>query len=131
MHHPRFTLIQATMVLLISIVLMASAQASPSNKWRVQFSGKANSDGTIVFRLTPVGAPPMTAEVNVENNTGENGVAKRVVKVLKLQLPKDHFHVERDDGEDVLIKKRHGTENFDLEIVSNTVKGVRINPEHE
>lgn len=131
MHQPFSTFIQVTIALIVSMMLTASAQASPSNKWRLQFSGKANSDGTIVFSITPVGAPPMTAEVNVKNNTGENGVAKRVVKVLKVQLPKDQFHIERDDGEDVLIKKRRGTEDFDLEIVSNSVKGVHINPDHE
>ncbi|HKJ17910.1 MAG TPA: hypothetical protein VJ984_11205 [Xanthomonadales bacterium] len=108
-----------------------TAYASPSNKWRIQFSGKANSDGSIVITLTPIGGEPITAEVAVENNTGENGVAKTVVKGLKAQLSRDLFHIERDDGEDVLIKKRHGTANFDLEIVSNSVDGVRINPEHE
>jgi len=64
----------------------------------------------------------------IKDGTGENAVAKAVVKSLKEQLPEDSYHVERDDGEDVLIKKRLGEENFDVEIVSNTVKGVRINP---
>jgi hypothetical protein len=102
-----------------------------SNKWRLQFSGKANSDGTIVLKLTPKTGESYTAEIAVKNNTGENGVAKTVVKGLKAQLPKDLFHVERDDGEDVLIKKRFGKENFAVEIVSNTVDGVRINPDRE
>jgi hypothetical protein len=105
--------------------------ASPSNKWRLQFSGKANSDGTIVLKLSPENGETLIAEIAVENNTGENGVAKAVVKGLNDQLPKDLYHVERDDGEDVLIKKRHGAEDFDLEVVSNSVEGVRINPEHE
>jgi hypothetical protein len=102
-----------------------------SNKWRLQFSGKANSDGTIVLKLTPKTGESYTAEIAVKNNTGENGVAKTVVKGLKNQVPKDLFHVERDDGEDVLIKKRFGKENFAVEIVSNTVDGVRINPDRE
>ena len=58
-------------------------------------------------------------------------MAKTVVKGLQAQLPKDGYHVERDDGEDVLVKKKRGAANFDLEITSNSVKGVRINPEHE
>lgn len=114
--------------------LLASAtiaSAKPSNKWRLQFSGKANSDGVITINILPVDGEPLQAEIAVKDNTGENGVAKTVVKGLKEQLPKDRFHVERDDGEDVLIKKRHGTGNFDIEIVSNTVKGVRINPDRE
>jgi hypothetical protein len=48
-----------------------------------------------------------------------------------MQLPRDAYHVERDDGEDVLIKKRHGAANFGLKIVSNSVKHVRINPQRE
>lgn len=115
----------------VMMFICAAAQASPSNKWRLQFSGKADSDGTIVITLTPIEGEPITAEVAVKDNTGENGVAKTVVKGLKLQLPKDQFHVERDDGEDVLIKKRGSMTNFDLEIVSNSVEGVRIRPQHE
>ncbi len=116
----------------LGIVLSsATALAAPSNKWRLQFSGKANSDGVIVLKLSPIDGEPIAAEVSVKNNTGENGVARTVVKALKEQLPKDRFHVERDDGEDVLIKKRLGAEEFDLEIVSNSVEGVRINPDRE
>jgi hypothetical protein len=116
-----------------AIFLAASlaAQASPSNKWRLEFSGGADSDGSIVLRITPKGGAPIEASIDIEDGTGENHVAKTVVKGLKAQLPEDGYHVERDDGEDVLIKKRRGAADFDLEIVSNTVKGVRIDPERE
>lgn len=120
--------------LLLALVLAASAAtatASPSNKWRLQFSGKANSDGVITITVHPQGGTPITTEIPVKDNTGENGVAKTVVKGLEANLPKEAYHVERDDGEDVLVKKRHGAANFDLTIDSNTVKGVRINPDKE
>ena len=120
---------------LVSVSLGANASEEPavdsSNKWRLEFSGKANSDGVIAFLISPLDGDPISVEVSVENNTGENGVAKTVVKGLKAHLPKDRFHVERDDGEDVLIKKRHGTEDFGVEIVSNDVDGVRIKKEKE
>jgi len=58
-------------------------------------------------------------------------VAKRVSEVLREELPSEAFHVETDDGEDVLIKKRHGAANFDLQILFNSVKHVRIHAEHE
>ena len=117
-----------TALLLISV---AATQASTSNKWRLQFSGGADSDGVIVLRITPKGGEAITAQIAIKDGTGENSVAKAVVNGLKEQLPKDHYHVERDDWEDVLIKKHHGDENFSVEIVSNTVKGVRINPDRE
>lgn len=47
------------------------------------------------------------------------------------KLPDDAFKVERDDGEDVLVKKRMGAASFDVDIISITVKDVRINPERE
>lgn len=122
--------LRATLAALLMAASLA-ASASPSNKWRLQFSGGADSDGLIVLRITPKGGSPIDAEVQVGKGTGENAVAKTTVEALKAQLPKEAYHVERDDGEDVLIKKRHGAANFDVEVVSNTVKGVRINPDRE
>ena len=119
--------------LLPALLLAASlaVEASPSNKWRLQFSGGANSDGTIVLLISPEGGQPIEASIAIKDGTGENSVAAAVVKGLQAQLPKDHFKVERDDGEDVLIKKRRGAPNFDVTVVSLDVKGVRIRPEHE
>ena len=127
------TRIVTASLLALSLLLGAAlnAQASPSNKWRLQFSGKADSDGVITITVHPKGGTPITTAIPVEDNTGENAVAKTVVKGLKANLPKKAYHVERDDGEDVLVKKRHGAANFDLTIDSNTVKGVRINPDRE
>ena len=119
------------MLAALLLVAIAAAQASTSNQWRLQFSGGADSDGVIVLRTTPKGGEAITAEIAIKDGTGENNVAKTVVNGLKEQLPKEHYHVERDDWEDVLIKKHHGDENFSVEIVSNTVKGVRINPDRE
>jgi hypothetical protein len=39
--------------------------------------------------------------------------------------------LERDDGEDVLIKKKWGAADFEIEIVEVSVDGVRINPDRE
>lgn len=120
-------------IFLLTIMLMIAAQlaaASTSNKWRLQFSGGANSDGTIVIRLSPKEGDALEASIDIEDGRSENGVAKDVVSGLKDQVG-ERFHVERDDGEDVLIKKRRGNSNFGVEIVSNSVKGVRINIDRE
>ena len=124
----RFTTL---LTIVVTLLVSASVFAKPSNKWRLEFSGGADSDGVIVINITPVDGETISTETSIEDGTGENAVAKAVVKSLKLQLNKDHFKVERDDGEDVLIKKRRRTPDFDVEIVSNTVEGVRIHPEHE
>ena len=129
--HRAKTRAAALLSLALLLAVAVIAEASPSNKWRLQFSGKADSDGVITITVHPKGGTPITPEIPVENNTGENAVAKTVVNGLKANLPKEAYHVERDDGEDVLVKKRHGAANFDLTIDSNTVKGVRINPDKE
>ena len=115
----------------VLILTSALATANPSNKWRLQFSGNADSDGVITILLSPVGGTAITARLSIDDGTRENMVAKAVVDQLRTILPEDAYHVERDDGEDVLIKKRHGAANFDLEIVSIDVRGVRINPDRE
>jgi hypothetical protein len=120
-----------TTVLFAVLTAAVAAQASPSNKWRLQCSGGANSDGAIVLLISPEGGTPIEASIAIKKGTGENSVAAAIVKGLKAQLPKDHFKVERDDGEDVLIKKKRGAPDFDVTIVSIDVKGVRISPEHE
>ena len=121
------------LILCTAIVLLLASQlavASTSNKWRLQFSGGANSDGTIVLRLSPNEGEAMETSINIEDGRSENGVAKDVVSGLKAQVG-DHFHVERDDGEDVLIKKRRGNSDFGVDVISNSVKGVRINIDRE
>jgi hypothetical protein len=113
------------------LIAAGTALADLSNKWRLEFSGGADSDGVITIQISPKEGDPIEARIAISNNTGENAVAKAVTKALKEQLPSKTYHVERDDGEDVLIKKRRGASNFGVKIVSNTVKGVRINPDKE
>jgi hypothetical protein len=119
---------------LVGLLLAAahvSAGVGTSNKWRLQFSGGADSDGVITMKFTPKKGEPTVAEIPIKKGTSENSVAKAVVKALKAQLPKDQYHIERDDGEDVLVKRKFGGVYFGYELVSNTVKGVRINPDKE
>lgn len=125
------TVVLTMAVLLLTAGTVQSAAPSPSNKWRVECSGKAQADGTVVLKLTPKEGEAITATIAIANNTGENDVAKALVKGLKAQLPKDSYHIERDDGEDVLVKKKMGKGDFILELVSNDVKSVRLNLEKE
>ncbi len=107
---------------LLAVALPAQAA---SNKWRLQFSGNAESNGTIVLHITPKGGETIETRTDIEKGRGENGVAKDVTESLHDQLPHGHFHVERDDGEDVLIKRKHHDDaRFDVKVVSNTVKGL-------
>lgn len=109
----------------------ASTSANLSNKWRLEVSGGADADGTIVVQVLGVGAVIAEVPVQIPRGTGENAVARRVSEELRLQLPADRFAVEVDDGEDVLIKKRGRAEDFEVRIASNTVQGTRVNVQRE
>src|SRR5688500_16140377 len=79
--------------------------AGVENKWRLQFSGDAESAGRIALQLAPSGGDPMSASVDIAQGRGENAVARDVRDALRAQVGK-RYHVEVDDGEDVLVKKR-------------------------
>jgi hypothetical protein len=102
-----------------------------SGKWRIECSGGADSDGRVVLHITPKGEPHQEVTVAIAKGTGENAVARAIRDALKAQLDSKRFHVEIDDGEDVLIKKRGRTPDIALQVAGNTVAGVRLNPDRE
>ena len=117
----------------MSILMLSCASvawASPSNKWRIEVSGGANSDGILTLAVAPVGQEPVTVEIPLSDGKGENAVASTISKTLKEKLGKG-FKVEVDDGEDVLVKKRGSTPDFEITLVDSTVKGVRLRLQHE
>ena len=97
-----------------------------SNKWRVEVSETARSDGTIVFRVTPKDGTPTDVTVAIKDGRGENNIAGDIRDAFRATLDKGTFHSETDDGEDVLLKKRKGPD-FELKLVESTVKATRIN----
>ena len=131
--HPRSPekRLRVACLLALAALIATAAFARPSNKWRIQCSEVAKSDGVIVFHLQPEGGVVQVIEVSVKKGTGENAVARRIRDVFREQLSPQHYHVEVDDGEDVLVKKKGSTPNFDLRVESNSVKAVRINMDRE
>jgi hypothetical protein len=101
-----------------------------SNKWRVEVSETARSDGNIVFRVTPKDGTPTDVSVAIKDGRGENNIAGDIRDAFRATLDKEEFHSETDDGEDVLLKKRKGP-NFELKLVESTVKATRVNVEKE
>ena len=122
----------AALLLGIWCGLATVAQAKtppPDDKWRIVCMRDALSDGVIVFRLTSVGAAPQEFKVPIKDGTYENEIARQVRDVFRANLHKDLYHVETDDGEAVLVKKKRGAANFQIEFVSNSVNGVGIRVE--
>jgi hypothetical protein len=120
-----------TVVFAVGCTSTSQTGAKTSNKWRIEFSEGANSDGIIMFRVTPIDGQSIDVSASITGGTRENNVASKVRDAFKAQLPDGAYHVEKDDGEDVLIKRRGDTPNFSLELVSNSVKSVRIDIERE
>ena len=109
----------------------ADADAGPrSNKWRLEFSGAAESAGEIVIAVTDERGADYQISVAIERNDGENRVSSKVQRALDRALPWG-WRVERDDGEDLLVKRRLYHPRFRMALVSSTVKDVRINFDRE
>lgn len=105
--------------------------SSYSNKWRIEVSEGAKSTGTMVFRVSFQDRPSIDIEVGVAEGARENKVASVIRDAFRVQLPRDGFHIEKDDGEDVLVKRRGDTPRFALAMITNNVKSVRIGLDKE
>jgi hypothetical protein len=112
--------------ILVSSGVSVAEDLKLSNKWRVEVSETARSDGTIVFRVTPKDGTPTDVTVAIKDGRGENNIAGDIRDAFRATLDKGTFHSETDDGEDVLLKKRKGPD-FELKLVESTVKATRIN----
>jgi hypothetical protein len=125
----------AISVAIVSSVLLAAlalADASPtSNKWRIELSGQALTSGDLVFRVTPSQGESTDISVNIRSGRAENNVAKDVRDAFAAKLSPERFHVEVDDGEDILVKKKDGQPDFALELVEASVQNVSIKVEGE
>ena len=116
--------------LCLGLAAFAAAAAGVENKWRLQFSGNAESAGRIVLELSPSVGEPIRASADIPQGLGENDVAKSVRGALQAQAGK-RYSVEVDDGEDVLVKRRGSTPRFDIRVIRNTAKGLHIDLDWE
>lgn len=110
-----------------------AAPAAPlklSNKWRIEVHEGANNTGTLLFRVTPDQGTATDVVVNIKKGRSENGVATDIKNTFKKALDPKVYHVETDDGEDVLVKKRKGPD-YEIKLVESTLKGTRIHLDKE
>ena len=122
---------QGIVVFVLAAAVAFGALASPSNKWRIQLGGKAKVDGEIELSFTPKGGAATSVVIPVPAGTHENAAARLVRDAVKAQFGKDVYKVETDDGEDVLVKKRGSTPDFEIIVVRNTADGLRISLDRE
>jgi hypothetical protein len=120
----------AVMVIAGMGLVAAPAYAKPSSNWRILFNHQADNDGTVVFRVAPVGGTPTDVEVKVPKGSTENRVADIVSTALKATLGSDNYRVGVDDGEDVVVKSRGKNPKFELTMVSTSLTGLEIKVKH-
>lgn len=109
------------------VAMAQAAPAKPDDKWRIICMHDTLSDGVVVFRLTPVGGQTQEIKVAIKAGTYENDVARAIRDVFRATLPKELYHIETDDGEAVLVKrKKRDVPKFLLEFVTHNVNGLGI-----
>ena len=118
---------------LTSLVAVAqdAAKLDLSNKWRIQISEGAKSDGELRFLISPKDGTPLEVAVEIKDGRWENGIAKDIRDRLRQALDAKAFHVEVDDGEDVLVQKRGKAPRFEVRLLESTVKATRIGIDKE
>ncbi len=107
------------------------AKLDYSNAWRIEVSEGANSDGDILFRVTPKDGTTQDVKVAIDDGTSEDHVARVIKNTFEDQLDTSKYDIDMDDGEDVLVKKDLTEPRFALVLVSSTVKSVRLHVQKE
>lgn len=98
-----------------------------SNKWRIKFDNRTDSAGELVFLFALQNKQPISISISVAKGLSENDIAKLVENALKKNAPRG-IKVERDDGEDVLVKHKH---RFSLTLLTNTVTDLDVGLDKE
>jgi hypothetical protein len=109
-----------------------ASAAAPAEKlrytddYRISVNEDAESDGEIVFGLTPKGGTTQEVKVAITKGTGENNVADGIKKAFVAQIGTKDYNIEMEDGENVIIERSMGAKDYSLVLVSSTVKGVTV-----
>lgn len=97
-----------------------------TDDYRISVNHDADSDGEIVFAVTPKGGTTMEVKVLISKGTSENDVAGAIKKAFVEQLGTKDQNIEMEDGENVIIERSMGTKDISLLLVSSSVKGVTV-----
>lgn len=124
-------LFSALLSVVFLLAVVDSAEAGAADKWRLYFNGKAKNDGVVVVAVMPAGGQLVNVDLPIADHTGENDAARDAVVILREKLGADNYNIERDDGEEVRIGAKHGRADFELEVVSNSVKGLSVKARKE
>ena len=112
--------------LLVTGTAMAADAPATTGKWRVDFNGKATSDGEMQFRVTPHEGDPILVTAKIRQGRAQIFIAQDVRDTFTSQRPKERFRAEIVAGERVIVKAHSGEQAFLLELVESSVAGTHI-----
>jgi len=112
--------------LLFTGATTAADAPTAQSKWRVDFNGKAASDGEMQFRITPHEGDPILVTAKIIQGRAQIYIAQDVRDTFKSQLPKERFRAEIVATERVIVKAHSGEQAFLLELVQSNVAGTHI-----
>lgn len=119
------TLTLATCLCGLLLCNLAQAQsgqlATAMSEARITVENRADANGYIRIRLTPVGGQAVDASIDILDRMSENDIAADIEKALIVALG-NAYRVDRSGGENVRIRKadRDTGADFELEIAFNT-----------
>lgn len=97
-----------------------------TDDWRIAVNHDAESDGEILFQVTPKGAETQDVKVAIKKGTGENDVARAIKAAFVEQIGTKKYSIEMEGGENVIIERGMGHKDISLVFVSTTVKGIDV-----
>src|SRR5688500_1326732 len=75
----------------------SSGQLSYHHAWRIEVSEGANSDGEILFRVTPKGGATQDVRVVIDDGTSEDHVARVIKNTFEDQLDTSRYDIKTED----------------------------------
>jgi hypothetical protein len=103
-----------------------AAKLSYTDDYRINVNHDAESDGELLFQVTPKDGATQDVKVAIKKGTGENDVARAIKAAFVEQIGTKKYSIEMEDGENVIIETGAGNKNIALVLVSSTVKGVKV-----
>ena len=105
---------------------VSSKKLSYTDDYRISVDDDADTDGEIVFRVTPKDGTATDVKVAIKKGTNENEIARTIKQAFVDQLGTKEQNIEMEDGENVIIERSMGSKDVSLVLVSTTVKGVDV-----
>ncbi|MCD9086998.1 hypothetical protein [Stenotrophomonas sp. SY1] len=119
------------LVVATALIAMPSQASNASNKWRIAVDHAAKIDGEVEFSFVPEGGTASSLVVPIPSGTHENQAAHLIRDAIRNRYGRDVYHVELDDGEDVLVKVRHHIPDVEIILVRNTAEGLSFHLSRE